>query len=115
MPGNKTTKAARDRFYAERRRKIEQARAAVKARPRYQTLGEIQRAERAAAKKQRDAERQRLGPHHARLSYAIQTGDFSSFTTLDPLAEFITSYAFTEVSDKAQLAASLRYLQLRGL
>ena len=30
---NKTTKAARDRFYAERRRKIEQVRAAVKARP----------------------------------------------------------------------------------
>ena len=38
MPENKTTKATRDRFYAERRLKIKKARAAVKAAPKPQPL-----------------------------------------------------------------------------
>ena len=40
--------------------------------------------------------------------------DFSDFTDWRPLAEFISSNAFTELSPEAQWAATERWLELRG-
>ena len=127
MPGNKTTKAARDRFYAERRQKIEQARAAVKAAPKPQPLPPDQqfpwlREAFDEAIESAEPSREKFRDRQSQINAATRAFSHGQLRRwcritldLDHLSEFISDWSFTDQPEEVPTLACQRLLDLRGL
>ena len=126
MPENKTKKAVRDKFYAERRLKIKKARAAVKAAPKSQPLPPEQQfpwleeafCESVESFDAREKFRDKQSQINA-ATRAFRHGQLRRWCRitldLDHLSEFISDWSFADQPEEVQTLACNRLLELRGL